>query len=245
MSADRVRGAVVVVRAKSPDEVPSWLNEDGEVERLRDGSFVVPAGLHRIGDLHHAVKSIAEAIVHDLSFHDDARGLRWTRFGPIASKPVIKRGGKASYDLDYETCVSAVGLWVPVAKVTQRQAVQAMEGALKQQRPVEKAPAAETEDDEEADAGPQHRNVVVVRGAPKALPKEFVVLMRLQDGTVLGVGPRNRVWVDWLKKNVPLENLRLLRGPVSDALLKEMLSFDMLDAACRLQGQPLLVMKPS
>ena len=242
MGADRVRGAVVVVRAKSPDDVPAWLSDDA-IERLRDGSFVVPAGLHRIGDLHHAVKAIAEAIPNDLTFHDDARGLRWTRFGPIASKPVIKRGGKASYDLDYETCVSAVGLWVPVAKVTQRQAVQAMEGALKQPRAVEQAPVPE--DDEAESAGPQHRNVVVVRGAPKALPKEFIVLMRMQDGTVLGVGPRNKGWVDWLKKNIPLENLRLLRGPVSDALLKEMLSFDMLDAACRLQGQPLLVMKQS
>jgi hypothetical protein len=243
MGADRVRGAVVVLRAKSPDDVPSWLNDPGDVERLRDGSFVVPAGLHRIGDLHHAVKAIAEAIPNDLTFHDDARGLRWTRFGPIASKPVIKRAGKAAYDLDYETCVSAVGLWVPVAKVTQRQAMQAMEGALKQPRAVERAPEPEEETAESA--GPQHRNVVVVRGAPRALPKEFVVLLRLEDGTVLGVGPRNKGWVDWLKKNVPLENLRLLRGPVSDALLKEMLSFDMLDAACRLQGQPLLVMKQS
>jgi len=242
MGADRVRGAVVVLRAKSPGDAPSWVKNDDEVERLRDGSFVVPAGLHRIGDLHHAVRAIAEAIPHDLSFHDDARGLRWTRFGPIASKPVINRDGKKSYDLDYETCVSAVGLWVPVAKVTQRQTVQVMDGALEQPRAVGQSPKAEP-DDEAASSGPQHRNVVVVRGAPKALPKEFVVLMRLQDGTVLGVGPRNRAWVDWLKKNIPLENLRLLRGPVSDALLKEMLSFDMLDAACQLQGQPLLVMK--
>jgi hypothetical protein len=242
MSADRVRGAVVVLRAKSETEVPSWLQHDESIERLRDGSYVVPAGLHRIGDMHYAVRAIAESIPGDLSFHDDARGLRWMRFGPIASKPVIKRNGTKAYDLDYETCVSAVGLWVPVAKVTQRQSTQAIESKLTQQRAVEKEQQPE---DEAPSEGPQHRNVVVVRGAPKALPKEFVVLMRMQDGTVLGVGPRNRGWVDWLKKNVPLDALRLIRGPVSDVFLKEMLSFEMLDAACRLQGQPLLVMKPS
>lgn len=242
MAADRVRGAVVVLRAKA-GEVPAWLEKEGVSERLRDGSFVLPAGQHRIGDQHYAVKCIAEAISADLSFHDDARGLRWLRFGPIATKPVVEGApafGKFSgYDLDYEQCVSAVGVWVPLSSVVARRA------ALAKAATAAPAPVRPQEPDDEVDApsGIEHRNVVVVRGAPKALPKEFVVLMRLQDGTVLGVGPRNKGWVDWLKKNVPLESLRLLRGPVSDSFLKELTSFEMLDAACKLQGQPMLVMK--
>ncbi|MBE2248966.1 MAG: hypothetical protein IAE78_05395 [Myxococcus sp.] len=248
MSPDRARGAVVVLRAKSAGEVPAWLRDlDGSV-RLKDGSYVVAAGQHRIGDTQYAVKCIAAELGGDLSFHDDARGVRWTRFGPIASKPLVEcqvagYGRFTAHDVDYETCVSAVGLWVPVAKVATRRQQQAMEGALQQQRAAERAAAPEEAAAPAKGAGVEHRNVVVVRSAPRGLPKEFVVLLRLEDGTVLGVGPRNKGWVDWLKKNVPLEGLRLVRGPVSDTFLKEMLSFEMLDAACRLKGQPLLVMK--
>lgn len=244
MPADRARGAVVILRASSSATVPEWLRDDAESERLRDGSFVLPAGLHRIGDTAYAVKCIAEAISGDLSFHQDQRGLRWLRFSPIASKPRVEANGPfgrfPAYDLDYETCVSAVGLWVPLEKVTARRSTQTMEEARKKLAVSPLPPP----DDELVESGVQHRNVVIVRGAPKGLHKDFVVLYRLPDGTVLGVGPRNRGWVDWLKKNVPLESLRLMKGPVSDSFLKEVTSFEMLDAACRLQGQPLLVMKP-
>ena len=246
MGADRARGAVVVLRAKSAGEVPAWLRDEEASERLADGSFLVPAGLHRIGDLHYAVRSIVEAIEGDLSFHDDARGVRWLRFGPIAGKPIVEGqapgfGRFTGFDLSYEQCVSAVGLWVPHASVVARRAALSKAGAAREA-------TTSRELNRVADAAPdgsEYRNVVVVRGAPKTLPKELVVLARLPDGTVLAVGPRNRGWVDWLKKNVPLDALRLIRGPVTDAFLKEMLSFEMLDAACRLQGQPLLVMKPS
>jgi len=246
MEIDRARGAVVILRASGPAAVPAWLQDEDASERLRDGSFVVPAGIHRIGDSTYAVRCITDAIAGDVSFHDDARGLRWSRFSPIASKPRVEANGPfgrfPAYDLDYETCVSAVGLWVPLAKVTERRASQTVEEARKQLAAT-RLPAPD--EDLVESSGVQHRNVVIVRGAPKALPKEFVVLYRLPDGTVLGVGPRNRGWVDWLKRNVPLESLRLMKGPVSDSFLKEVTSFEMLDAACRLQGQPLLVMKPS
>jgi hypothetical protein len=245
MEIDRARGAVVILRASGPSTVPAWLHGEEASERLRDGSFVVPAGLHRIGDSTYAVRCITEAISGDLSFHHDERGLRWTRFSPIASKLRVEANGEfgrfPAYDLDYETCVSAVGLWVPLAKVTARRSTQTVEEARKQLAATRLPPP----DEERVESGVQHRNVVIVRGAPKALPKEFVVLYRLPDGTVLGVGPRNRGWVDWLKRNVPLESLRLMKGPVSDSFLKEVTSFEMLDAACRLQGQPLLVMKSS
>ncbi len=252
MSPDRVRGAVVVLRAKSTGAVPSWLRDEEASERLRDGSFVVPAGLHRVGDLHYAVKCIVEAIEGDLSFHDDARGLRWLRFGPIANKPIVEGqapgfGRFTGFDLDYEQCVGAVGVWVPLASVEARRAALAKASAAREASSAVTLSrvADQTPDLVNPSDTVQHKNVVVVRGAPRSLPKEFVVLVRMPDGTVLGVGPRHRGWVDWLKKNVPLEALRLLRGPVSDTFLKEMLSFEMLDAACRLQGQPLLIMKPA
>lgn len=216
--------AVVVLRVKAGAPVPEWLWDLQGVERLRDGAFLVPAGTFRADDTSGG--EVRKAVPHDLSFHDDARGVRWMKLTAIPPRKVIEcelpgHGRFKAYALDYEPCVNAPGAWVPAKAPTVVV-------------PRKKGPDADE---------PQHRNVVVVKKAPKTLPKELIVLSRLPDGTALAVGPRNRGWVDWLKKNVPLEHLRLLRGPVPDSFIKEMESFEMLDAACRIQGQPLLVMK--
>lgn len=214
--------SVVVLRLK-PDSVPAWLSSLEGVERLRDGAFLVPAGRFASDDVAGA--TVRQALPYDLSAHDDARGLRWMKLTAIPPRKVVDCalpgfGQFKAYALDYEACVTtAGGLWVPTkAPVVPRK----------------KAPPTDE---------PTHRNVVVVKQAPAKLPKELIVLARLPDGTALAVGPRNRGWVDWLKKNVPIDHLRLIRGPVGQSFLGEMESFEMLDAACRLQGQPMLVMK--
>lgn len=215
--------SVVVLRVKPGATVPGWLSTVEGLERLRDGAFLVPAGRFDAQDPQGA--AVRAAVPHDLSFHDDARGVRWMKLTAIPPRKVVDceldgHGRFKAYALDYEPCVGAAGgLWVP-AKATVA--------------PRKKAPPTDE---------PSHRNVVVVKQAPAKLPKELIVLARLPDGTALAVGPRNRGWVDWLKKNVPLDHLRLIRGPVGQSFLGEMESFEMLDAACRIQGQPMLVMK--
>lgn len=84
------------------------------------------------------------------------------------------------------------------------------------------------------------KNVVVVKDPPTVQHPDLTKLDRLGDGTALLVGARTPAWVDWLRQQVPLENVRLLPGPVD---LDEVLAHPDFEGLLEAQAAGLLQMR--
>lgn len=201
--------AVAVVRP--PRGHLLGLDDEEMVERLHD-CWLVVAGRYRRNDRNAAISGLVDA--QDESFdqrlflnHDDSRGLRWTRLANFMKLPRRRDG---AIDCDYQRAVAFPGLWVPMDEIERLS------------RPQEHDPKwrKTLKAIDELMAGVPHerprifKNVVVLKNPPTSLHPGLTRLDRLGDGTALLVGTPTPEWVEWLRRTVPLRNVRLLPGPI-------------------------------
>ncbi len=204
-----MRLAVTVVR-RLPEDTPY---DDEWMDRLTDGSWLVRAGHYRRNDINAALAGIDDAItqlelgLHPLlKAHGDARGLRWTsarNFEPLRRQ----RQRDSVIDCDYERAIAFPGVWVPLDQLQQaevddprwRKTLEAIDEAIRN------APEPQPR---------IARNIVVLAKPPLVMHPELTHVDSLGDGTALLIGKRSSAWVEWLKRTVPLETVRLIPGPV-------------------------------